>query len=186
MKMVEGNKTESEVIKYKGKAIGHDCTYEGTGRAALHEYLFLPRRGFKSGRTIELRRFEFCRISIGLDVSVPEGLTKEEVYEACMEFCLEHLQAEEVAVGQGNYDPKISERTFEVLGMCEARMVSLHYGLTLKAAKEFESHQVDVLNWEPVSDGEDMEEFFQKLSDEMAEKLDAQDKRIKSIGETGL
>ena len=183
--MVEGNRSESEVIKYKGIPIGHDADYGGTGRAALHEYVFLPRRGFKASRTIELRRFEFCRISIGLDVSVPDELTREEVYEACIEFCLEHLQAEETAVDQGNYKPQVSERTLEVLNKCKARMVSLHYGLTLKAAKEFESHQVDVLNWEPVSEGADLTAFFSQLSDEMAEKLDEQDKSIKSIGKKG-
>lgn len=187
MRMVEGNKTESRVIKFKGQPVGHDCTYEGTDRYALHDYLFLPRRGFRSARTIELRQFEFCRITIGLDVSVPEGVDRDTVYEACAEFVHEHLKSEETAVGDGNYTPNISSDSLALLDQCKARMITLHYGLTLKAKKQFESEQVDVLNWEPVSDGEDLSAFLSVLSDEAGKKLDEQHNRIKSDGEsTGL
>ena len=104
MRGIEGNKTESSTVKEYGKVVGHSATHSGNGKVGFCDFVYLPRTGFESGRTIELKRFEFCRIKLGLDVSVPDGINKNDAYSACKNFILEMVRREEVAVGGGNYN----------------------------------------------------------------------------------
>lgn len=187
MKKVEGNRTISKVEKFKGEAIGHQATYEGSGKVAEHTVARLPRVGFEAGRTIELRRFEFCRMKLGLHVSVPESISMIAAEDAICAFVLGMLKREEQAVVGRPSPVELSENARGVLAQCSCRTIYLLYGLTLQAAKQFESHQVDVIEELPISDSEDLIVEWEKLSDEMAAKLHEQHERIKTIGiDTGI
>ncbi len=176
----EGNRTISRVVKERGRVVGHSSEHGGSGKMATHVVgEGLVKTGFKGGRTIELRRFESCRIKLGAWAWVPEGLDKKDVKVAAKSFILEMLKREEASVGDGNYEVDIPSEAISILNKCRGRYISVIYGLTLKSGKEFETQQVDVFEDLPVSDGADLIVAFDNLSDEMAAELDEENKRIK-------
>lgn len=181
---VEGSKTESETISERGRPISHSASHDGSGKAAEMAVPFGMRMvGFEAGRTIELKRFEFCRIRLWARVYFPEGVPKERAEEAIERFVQEMLRREEESVSGRKVDVHIPDADLGVLQECVHRTIGVLYGLTLKSGKnEFESNVVDVIEELPVSDGEDLIAAFDRLSDEMAEKLDKHHKRIKETG----
>lgn len=189
MKTVEGNKSKSELVKEKGQAIGHASSHDASGKTAEHGFCGnLRELGFKAGRTIELRRFEFCRVGLSVRSRVKQGDDVQSVREALEVFVTELLKREEAAVSNGSYTVQIPDSALETLAGCVCRCIQVSYGLTLKSGtKEYESHQVDLVEELPVSDGADLFSEFEKLSDEMAEYLDRQHKRIKGLdSDTGI
>lgn len=178
---IEGNKTESRVVKKSGTVKGTESYHVGNGKFGYHSFVNLPREGFSSGRTIELRRFEFCRIKLGISLSVPNDIDSDIAYSICKKFILEMIKREEYAIKKEEYTIELDGDDIDVLSRCLCRTININYGLTLKANKDFESHQVDVIEEIPVSDGDDIFVEFEKLSDEMAKKLDEEHSRIKEI-----
>jgi len=186
---IEGKKAGSVVVKERGNVIGHKSKHGGSGKIAKHIVDGdLPEIGFRSGRTVELARFEFCRFKIDLRVHVPEGIEKQAAHGAAEEFVLEFVRREEDALSKKEYEPKVSTESREILAKCVRRYIAVEYGLTLKrGANTRESEQVDILEGMPISDNADLFEEFEMLSDEMAEKIDKQHHRIKGTEkDTGL
>lgn len=184
MKTVEGNKAKSEVTKEKGKVVDYDSSYGGSGKEGECDLgLLSPMVAFEAGRTIELKRFEFCRIKLGLRVRYEHE--KDEVKGAIREFILKMVEREEAGVEGKEYKGSVSEKSASVISGCKNRYIYVAYGLTLKAAKEYESHQVDIIEEIPVSDDADIFAAFEELSDQIAAELDEERTRIKSK-ETGL
>ncbi len=184
MKKVEGNVTESRVVNDRGQPVEHETTQGGSGKFAMHsDGSEMERVGFQSGRTIELRRFEFARVKLGISVSY-QGVQRDSVLAACENFILEMVKREEAAVGKSKYVPDVPADVIGLLDNCVRRTISLSYGLTLKAAKDYESHQVDVIEELPISDGASIVEAFEALSEELAEKTNEQYLRIRSIGKS--
>lgn len=189
MNKVEGNKTESEVIKERGAVKSHQSQHDVSGKAGEHEFCGnLPQLGFKSGRTIELKRFEFCRVGLSIRVRIPKGQQHEAVREALETFVTEMVKREEAHVAGSDYNVDISDEVKDTISRCVCRCITVNYGLTLKSGiKEFESHQVDLMEELPVSDKADLTETWEALSEEMASYLDTQHKRIKGLdSDTGL
>ena len=178
---IEGNRTESRQIKERGQAKGYESTHSGSGKFAEREVPYGKGMiGFEAGRTIELRRFEFCRIRLWIKAYLQDGMDKEVVQKAEEEFILEMLAREEAAVVDGKHDGVVSDEALDVLSRCVCRSVGVLYGLTLKMSdNDRESEQVDVIEEMPISDVADLLEAFEGLSDEMAAKLSEHYKRIK-------
>lgn len=178
----EGNMTETREVKMRGTPVGYESSHDGSRKFADYtDYpVDLKMVGFEAGRTIELRRFEFCRIKLRLRLRMIEGLPKGEVEAAAERFIISMLEREEKSVSGQRMDVHIPDHDSELLMQCVHRSVGVQYGLTLKSGtKEYESHSVDVIEEMPVSDGADLVAAFEVLSDEMAEKLDRHHKRIK-------
>jgi hypothetical protein len=182
--IVEGNCCKSEVKKKKGNVIGCSSEHGGSGKQAEHCACGGMRMvGFESARTIELKRFEFCRVRLWIKTYFTDGLDKDTAQVAIEEFILEMLKREEASVSPRStevYEPMISDDARDTLSRCVCRRIGVLYGLTLKNGKnEFESDGVDVIEELPISDGADIVAEFNKLSDEMAEKLNGHYTRIK-------
>jgi hypothetical protein len=189
MERVEGNKTESQTKKEKGNVTGHEASHCGSGVIAEHcSGEGLQEIGFKAGRTIELRRFEFCRISLGIRVRVPRDMEPDLMRDALEDVVLQLVAREEGAVAGTEYTGKASDVSLEAISKGVCRNISVGYGLTLKSgSREYESYQVDLIEHRPVSDSADLLAEFEVLSEEMAAYLDKQHKRIKGIGsDTGI
>jgi hypothetical protein len=190
-KIVEGNKSGSVVVKQGGDVVAHRSRHDGNGQYAMHVVNGnLPEKGFVAGRTIELARYEFCRLKLGLRVKIPAGIDHDDVWSALEAFVLEMVRKEEAAVSKAEYVQKLMPEGAEhsVLSRCTERVMDVSYGLTLKSTtNQYESHQVDILQGYPISDGADLFEEYGRLSDEMAEIIARHHDRIKGLGqETGL
>ena len=154
MREVEGNVSQSKLVKEKGQPKGNSSSHGGSGKIGQHcDSDGLNSYSFESGRTIELRRFEFCRIKIGLSVQFEFG-DRSVVRSAVKSFVLEMLKREEAGIEDNKYMPVIEDDTLDLLSSCVNRRLFVGYGLTLKASKEFESHQVDTMEEVPVSSDE--------------------------------
>ena len=178
---IEGNMTESRQVKERGQAKGYESIHSGSGKFAEREVPYGKGMiGFEAGRTIELRKFEFCRIRLWIKAYLQDGMDKEVVQKAEEEFIHEMLAREEAAVVGGKKDGDVSGESLDVLSRCICRSIGVLYGLTLKSGKnEFESNVVDVIEERPISDGDNLLDSFEQLSDEMAAKLDYHHNRIK-------
>jgi hypothetical protein len=178
---VEGNITESRQVKERGRVKGYESSHEGSGNFADQEVCNGMRMiGFEAGRTIELRRFEFCRIRLWIKVYLPDGIEKDDVQDAEENFINSMLSREEAAVVENDYDGIVSDDSIGILSKCVCRSIGVLYGLTLKSGKnEFESDVVDIIEERPISDEDDLLDAFEQLSDEMAAKLDYHHNRIK-------
>jgi len=187
---VEGNKTVSETVKDRGTPISHTSEHSSSDKSGVHGICGGNKTqiGFEAGRTIELKQYEFCRIRLGLRLRLPDSVNKETAKEAARQFVDEMLKREESAVQGGDYATQITDETKAVLSNCVCRCIKVLYGLTLKSgSNKFESHQVDIIEELPVSDGADLVAEFESLSSEMAEDLDKEHNRIKGKDkDTGL
>lgn len=186
---VEGNRTESETVKERGRSIGHSSSHEGSGKVSDFEtpgdlliaLSGMRMIGFEAGRTIELRRFEFCRIRLRVRMFFPSDVPCDKIEEAQEKFILEMLDREEKSVLGKDASADVSDECRDILSMGKYRSIGVSYGLTLKSRKnEYESHVVDVMEEMMVSDGEDILEAFDRLADEMAERLNSHHGRIKN------
>jgi hypothetical protein len=179
---VEGKETVSESTKERGRVTGHSSSHDGSGEFADWSVpIGMKMIGFEAGRTIELRRFEFCRIRIWIRMYVPFDFPEDRIDQAEERFVLEMLGRESESLVGNNVDIHIPDNDIEVLSLGKCRSVGIIYGLTLKSQRnEFESNVVDVIKERPVSDGADIRLEFEHLSEEMARKLDKHHARIKS------
>jgi hypothetical protein len=188
MKEIEGNICKEKLLRYKGEAVGHSDSHNGSGKTGIHsgrEDLF--SHGFRSGRTIVLRRFEFCRIKLSLNVKFENEYDRPIVKRAVKNFILEILKREEFGIEEKEYKPQFEANTIGILNACLDRSIFVSYGLTLKGAKEFESHQVDTMEEIPVSNGDDIVEIFEIISDDIAADISEEHARIKSeVNEKGI
>ena len=188
MKEIEGNICKEKLLKYKGEAIGHSGSHNGSGKTGIHsgrEDLF--DCGFRSGRTIVLRRFEFYRIKLSLNVKFDNEYDRPIVKRAVKNFILEMLKREEFGIEEKEYNPQFEANTIGILNACLDRRIFVSYGLTLKGVKEFESHQVDTMEEIPVSNGDDIVEIFEIISDNIAADISEEHARIKSeVNEKGI
>jgi len=110
------------------------------------------------------------------------------VREALEIFVIEMVKREEANVAGQEYTVEIPSVVKDTISRCVCRCITVAYGLTLKSGvKEYESHQVDLIEELPVSDKADLIETWEALSEDMAAYLDKQHKRIKGIdSDTGL
>lgn len=178
-----GNKSENRTVKQKGVVCESCFTQDSTDKKGMHHGCRgLADVGFSSGRTIELKRFEFCRIKVGMNCSVPNDVGKGDIMEALEEFVLGFVKKEEAAL-VGNSEPWSPRvEIVDLLNECPCRKIMIAYGLTLKSGKnEYESEQVDISEDIPLSDGVDIKESFLKLSDEIAGYIHTHHQRIKGV-----
>lgn len=188
MKEVEGNICKEKLLKLKGEPVSHSSSHYGSGKIGVHsDRTDLFSYGFKSGRTIVLRRFEFCRIKLHLNVKFDNEDDMSIVRRAVKNFILEMLKREEFGIEEKDYKPQFEANTIGILNACMDRSIFISYGLTLKGVKEFESHQVDTMEEIPISNGDDIVSVFEIISDDMAADIAEQHSRIKSeVNEKGI
>ena len=103
------------------------------------------------------------------------------VKRAVKDFILEMLKREEYGLEEKEYKPQFEANTISILNACMDRNIFISYGLTLKGAKEYESHQVDTMEEIPISDNDNIVEIFEVISDDMASDIADQFSRIKSL-----
>jgi len=179
--VIQGNKCFSETVKNKGMVCGHESNHEGADCfCSQSSCAGLREIGFQAGRTIELKRFEFARIKIGINVGSTDVNDRETVKSIVSNFVLELLKREELALAKQKYEVDITQEHLNILNACCCRKIMLTYGLTLKSGtNEYESHSFDVIEEIPLYDGQDIMEAFEELSDYLAMQLKYHHDRIK-------
>lgn len=179
--VVQGNKVFSETVKNKGTVCSHVSNHEGSDRfCEQSSCMGLREIGFQAGRTIELKRFEFARIKIGISVGSTDVHGREAVKSIVSNFVLELLKREELALAKQKYEVDITQEHLNVLNECYCRKIMLTYGLTLKSGtNEYESHSFDVIEDIPLYDGQNIMEAFDELSDYLGVQLKCHYDRIK-------
>jgi len=183
VKEVQGNSYESRALKFNGEIKKYSSKTAGSNKTGIHiDDNSLYFYGFESGRTIELKRFEFCRIKIYLKVGYFNIDDVDPVKNSVNDFVSEILKREEFGINNKEYSPVFRYNTVDILNKCLNRRIFVSYGLTLKGTKQFESHQVDIMEEIPISNGVDIVVEFESLSDRIASGISKEHSRIKSIG----
>jgi hypothetical protein len=178
----EGNVCKSKLVRYKGEPKGYSGSHNGSGKIGVHSNRTdLFSYGFSAGRTIMLRRYEFGRIKFSVKVKFDNSDDYSIVKRAVKDFILEMLKREEYGLEEKVYKPEFEANTIGILNACMDRNIFISYGLTLKGAKEHESHQVDTMEEIPISDNDNIVEIFEVISDDMASDIADQFSRIKSL-----
>ena len=180
--IVEGNRFSSDTTKVKGSICAHSSETSGTFEFVEHNHCSKMRDiGFQAGRTIELKRFEFARVKLGLVVGMCD-FDRDDVQEAIENFILDRLRKEEKAIGKTDYLSEVSDLSVSMLDNCKCRRILVSYGLTLKSGRnEYESHTVDVSEELPIKDGESVIAAFDSLSDYLTVQLKRHHNRIKEV-----
>lgn len=188
MQHVEGKAIESHTRKVDGgeeTLVNYNVADGQFAKQA--EVTGLESTYVSSGRTIELAPFEFARIDIG--ARAYHTLDKADaVYDALIEIVEAVIKAEEqeiAGIKRAKLDPTIA--SVDVLNnACVARSVSISYGLTLKGAKKFESHKIDVSRVKQIDDGEDIVAMFESVGKQVADRISERRERVSYSGPVGI
>ncbi len=185
----EGKKSESHIHKANGSEKALVNEYKADGKFAEQASTDgLERVSVKTGRTIELAAYEFARIDVTVAAHCDKA-NEEKVYEALVSVVTEIARREEAEVTGRDTDPvPVGIDAVDLLNnVCVARSVSLAYGLTLKGAKRFESHRIDVGRTCQLDDGESIMPVIKQVGDEIGQRIGQHREKIQGGDEkTGL
>ncbi len=185
----EGSKSESHINKAGGNERELVNEHRPDGHFAKQASTDgLECVNVKTGRTIELAAYEFARIDVGVAAHC-EADVEEKVYDALVSVVSEIARREEAEVTGRDTDPiAVGVAEVDLLNnVCVARNIYISYGLTLKGAKRFESHRIDVGRKRQLSDGESIMPVVEQIGNEIGQRIGQHREKIQGRDErTGL
>lgn len=168
-KVVEGSQFRMKTYRSGGREVPNGESFEGTGRVATQrDVSLMPRVSASVGRTVSLGDYEFARFTVSMSVSIEEEAKRKEALDALLLVVKEIVDREEAAIrGSSRKAVKVS---WNMAGSY-ARMVSVDYGLTLKAKIKMEFNKIDIGLNEPIGDDEDMDEAVARVQEWVGQRM---------------